>query len=94
MFAGLIIFFSIGEFDGDGAFVEEFAAQAVVFFAALCDIDCGIGCLFYFRGVGGSSLGVRGCRDGEDGEEEQEEEWAETHGGITVEGNVSSLWDS
>jgi hypothetical protein len=39
-------------------------------------------------------LGVRGCRDGEDGEEEQEEEWAETHGGITVEGNVSSLWDS
>jgi hypothetical protein len=80
-FAGLIVFFSIGEFDGDGAFVEKFAAQAVVFFAALCDIYCGIGCLFYFCGVGGVALGAGGSRDGEEREEEREGVEAETHFG-------------
>jgi hypothetical protein len=55
----LEVFFGVGKFDGDGAFAEVDASGAVVFFAALCDIDGGVGCLFYFCGVGGF-LGVSG----------------------------------
>ncbi len=38
-FAGLVVFFGVGKFDGDCAFAEVLASGAVVFFAAFCDID-------------------------------------------------------
>ncbi len=74
-FAGLVVFFGVGKFDGDGAFAEIDASGAMVFFTALCDIDGRIGFLIYFGCIGfygcdrcgiGGFLCVSGDRKGEE----------------------------